>query len=294
MSVSPSDFQFIRELVRREAAIVLEDGKEYLVETRLSALARTEGYNSATELIQAVRSKVRGTLNYRVVDAMTTNETSFLRDATPFQAIARKILPELAQKRTVRRELAIWSAACSTGQEPYSLAMLLKEHQPPLLGWHLRLVASDISQRVLERGRHGRYQAHEINRGLNPSLIAKYFQQEGDEWQAKAEVRSMIDWFEINLIRSWPVLPKFDLILLRNVMIYFDVPTKKQILAKMQQLLQPDGYLLMGAGESATSLDESYEPVDFQGVSFYRLKARKRPPVVVPSIPALLATPTRT
>lgn len=281
--LSARDFQFVRELLRREAAIVIDDGKEYLVETRLAKVARVEGYDSAEELIEVARNRGKATLHYRIVEAMTTNETSFLRDTTPFTAIRRTLLPELVAKRRNRRELSIWSAACSTGQEPYSLAMVLRETAPLLTGWHVRLLASDISKQVLERGKEGKYVRHEVNRGLNPELLQRYFNQAGDDWQVRGQLRCMIEWQELNLVRTWPVMPRFDLVLLRNVLIYFDVPTKQLVLNKLRQVLQPDGYLLLGAGESVAGIDDQFESTDVDGVSFYRLKKQR---LLLPAVPS--------
>jgi chemotaxis protein methyltransferase CheR len=286
MTLSARDFQFVRELLRREAAIVLDDGKEYLVETRLDALARVEGYASLEELLEVARGRTKATLNYRIVEAMTTNETSFWRDVTPFAAIQQKLIPELLEKRRGRRELYVWSAACSTGQEPYSLAMLLKEEEARLTGWHVRLLATDLSRRVLERGKQGTYVKHEVNRGLTPPLLQRYFERVGEDWRVRGALRCMVEWQELNLVRSWPLLPKFDLVLLRNVLIYFDVPTRQLVLSKLREVLQPDGYVLLGAGESVAGLDPAFEATERGGVPFYRLKQPQ--PAVAPRPVAVL------
>jgi chemotaxis protein methyltransferase CheR len=181
------------------------------------------------------------------------------------------VFPDLINRRREERRLHIWSAASSTGQEPYSVALLLSEHFPLLAGWNISLLASDLSRQVLERAREGRYSQIEANRGLPAALLVKYFEQQGTDWQLKPAIRRMVDFQEINLAHSWPPLPRMDLVLMRNVMIYFDVETKKAILSRLARLLRPDGYLLLGGAETTLNLSDSYRRVEPFKSGFYQL-----------------------
>ncbi|HTV22492.1 MAG TPA: protein-glutamate O-methyltransferase CheR [Polyangiaceae bacterium] len=273
MSISDVDFDFVRKLVRERAAIVLEDGKQYLVETRLGALAEREGLASLAELLRLLRGAPPGApLTRRVVEAMTTNESSFFRDGAPFAALRQTLLPELIRQRSRERSLSIWSCACSSGQEPYSVAMLLDEHFPELSTWKVRILATDLSTEMLARARAGVFSALEVSRGLPTALLHRYFEQRGADWQIDESLRRRIDFRELNLIGSWPALPKADLILLRNVLIYFDVETKQKILAKARQQLRPDGIVLLGSAETTINLDDAYVQHRADGAVFYRVR----------------------
>jgi chemotaxis protein methyltransferase CheR len=274
MSLSHNDFECIRALVLKRAAIVLEAGKEYLVESRLVPLARQEGFASLQELIAQLRAHPCDGLYSKVVEAMTTNETSFFRDTHPFEALKNIVLPDLLTRRAHERQLHLWCAASSSGQEPYTLAMLLREHFLTLASWTLRFIASDISHEMLARARAGRYSKLEVNRGLPATFLVKYFQKQGVEWQIKEELRRMIEFRYINLVETWPSLPPMDLILMRNVMIYFNVETKKAILGKVRRLLRPDGYLFLGGAETTMNLDNAFERVEFDKSGCYRLRSR--------------------
>jgi chemotaxis protein methyltransferase CheR len=213
-------------------------------------------------------------LQQKVVEAMTTNETSFFRDVQPFEMLKQMVVPELMKRRATERRLNVWCAASSTGQEPYSLAMMLRESFPSLGGWKVRISASDLSTEVLEKARRGRYSQLEVNRGLPAHLLVKYFQRQGVEWQIKDDIRNVIDYRQLNLIEPWPALPPMDVILIRNVLIYFDVETKRQILGKARRLLRPDGYLFLGGAETTLKLDDSFERVEFQRTGCYQLRKR--------------------
>lgn len=271
MPISKTDFDYIAGLARSEAAIVLEQGKEYLVETRLSPLAQTEGFASLEAFISAMRaqSKVNG-MHARAIDALTTNETLFFRDFHPFEALRKSILPEILDKRAGMRRLNIWSAASSTGQEPYSLAMLLREHFPQLKDWNVSILATDLSPTVLKAAQAGTYSQLEVNRGLPATYLVKYFSKRDDKWVLNEDVRKMVEFRPMNLIQSWPVLPAMDLVFIRNVMIYFDVETKKAILKKIRGCLLPHGYLFLGSAETTTNLDPQYQPVTHGKTVVYR------------------------
>jgi chemotaxis protein methyltransferase CheR len=277
--MTSADFNYIRDLVRSQSALTLEPGKEYLVESRLDPLARQEGFASFEQLVRTLRIGPQGELHRKVVEAMTTNETSFFRDARVFKMIANSILPALIARRSSERTLNIWCAASSTGQEPYSLAMLLREHRPSLDAWNIRIVASDISRDVLARARAGCYTQMEINRGLPANLLVKYFMQQGSMWEIRPEIRRMVEFSEINLIKPWPFdfaqgkagLSGMHLIMMRNVLIYLDVETRRAILERAGRILDPEGYLLLGGSETTTTLDGSFEPVNLDGaVCFQR------------------------
>ncbi len=274
MSLNSADFDYVCKLVRTRSAIVLEAGKEYLVESRLLPVARGEGCASLQDLVARLRTQPSNGLHQKVIEAMTTNETSFFRDLHPFEALRKILVPELMAKREKERTLNLWCAASSSGQEPYTVAMMLREHFPSLINWTVRFLATDLSMEMVERARAGRFSQLEVNRGVPAPLLVKYFQRHGVEWQVKDELRKMIEVRQLNLVDSWPSLPEFDIIFIRNVLIYFDVPTKKTILAKVRRLLRPDGYLFLGAAETTLNIDEGFERMQFEKASCYRLRAR--------------------
>ncbi|MBI5387503.1 MAG: protein-glutamate O-methyltransferase CheR [Verrucomicrobia bacterium] len=274
MALSRNDFEYVRELLRTECAIVLEPGKEYLVESRLCPLAQRLGLGTLDALIAKLRREPVNGVHRQVIDAMTTNETLFFRDLHPFETLKKTIVPELLQRRAPARTLRIWCGACSTGQEPYSIALLLRDNFPQLFGWRLQLLATDLCRDVLERARTGRYNQLEMNRGLPASMLVKHFAKvSADQWQLREEVRSMVEFQEMNLARAFPPMPSFDLVFLRNVMIYFDTETKRAILARIRRVLAPDGYLFLGCAETTLNLDDSYETVTLGKTMCYRQKA---------------------
>lgn len=276
-SITAADFHYISSLVRERSALTLEPGKEYLVESRLTPLARQEGFGSCQEMVKALRIGPPRELHRKVVEAMTNNETSFFRDARVFKMIAQAILPALVAERSSQRTLTIWCAASSTGQEPYSLAMILREHRPSLDTWNIRVIASDLSRDALARARAGRYSQFEINRGLPANLLVKYFQPDGAMWEVRPEIRRMVEFGEINLTQAWPALSDVHLLLMRNVLIYLDVDTKKAVLDRACRALNPRGYLLLGGAESTITLNESFEPVTLGGaVCFQRRRTERR------------------
>jgi chemotaxis protein methyltransferase CheR len=270
-SISDQDFDFIRKLLQERSAVVLEAGKEYLVESRLAPLVRQLNLGSIGELVGRLRAASANGLLRQVVEALVTTETLFFRDHHPFEALRKVVIPELMSRRRDDRRLHVWCAASSSGQEPYSLALLLREHFPALAGWKVSLLATDLSREVLARAREGRYNQIEVNRGLAASLLVKYFRQHGTTWQLDESVRGMVEFRELNLAQAWPPLPRMDLVLLRNVMIYFDPDTKKAILGRLARLLAPDGYLLLGGAETTLNLDDSYRRVEQLKSGFYQL-----------------------
>jgi len=269
--MTDQDFDFICKLLRERSAIVLESGKEYLVESRLAPLARELQLNSISDLVRQIRFQPDNGLHVRIVEAMVTTETSFFRDHAPFEALRKVVIPELIKRRQSERRLQIWCAASSTGQEPYSVAMLFREHFPEVAGWNLSILASDISAEMIHRAKEGRYNQIEANRGLPIALLMKYFKQHGTSWHLNDDIRRMVQFQEINLAKSWPPLSRMDLVMIRNVMIYFDVEMKKSILNKIASLLKPDGYLLLGGSETTFNVVDSFRRVEHLKTGFYQL-----------------------
>ena len=272
-TLNEADFGYVRDLVQERAAIVLDGGKAYLVESRLTPIARREGAGSVGALVDRLRSERYGPVHHDVVQAMTTNETSWFRDRSPFDALQHHVIPELMRRRLAEKSLTMWSAACSTGQEPYTIAMVLRDAFPSLTSWSVRLLASDLSESVLQQARAGRYTQVEVNRGLPTSTLLRHFDQRGPYWQIKDEIRRMVQYGSVNLAAPWPALPPVDVVFLRNVMIYFDVATKRSILANVRRILRPDGYLFLGTAETTLQIDDSFERVQAAGAVFYRPKA---------------------
>ncbi len=270
MTVSQADIVYLRDLVYKRSAIVLESDKDYLVEARLGPIAREEGCADVASLISLMRKDTAPRLPTKVVEAMTTNETTFFRDTHPFDALTKKLIPTLLKTRATTKTITIWSAACSTGQEPYSIAMLLDETFPELKDWRVRIVATDLASTVLDRARQARYRQLEVNRGLPARLLVKYFDRVESEWQIKESIRRRVDFVQLNLMDNWPHSGKFDIVFLRNVLIYFDVATKQNILRRVRQVLAPDGVLFLGGAETTLHIDPAYEREQFEKSVYYR------------------------
>ena len=268
--LSRASFDFVRDVLRLRSAHHLDDDKTYLVETRLAPVAWRHGFRSVETFLQRLQKHANESLLAEIVEAMAINETFFFRDDQAFEVLRRKVLPELVERRSQVRCLNIWSAACASGQEPYSIAILLRHYFPALARWNVRLIASDLSAAMLDRGRQGRYSDLEVARGLSPELLAVYFERKDNYWQIQDDLRRMVDFRRINLSGPWPELPAMDLILLRNVLIYFDVPTRQRILSKVRKVLQPDRYLLLGGAETTYNLTNEFVPVAFEQTSVYR------------------------
>jgi len=274
--VSGRDFEYIRDLVRDRTAIALDQSKVYLVNARLMPLARGAGFGSVVDYIRHLRSQPIGEPHRRAVEAVVTTETSFFRDHFPFEALRQEIIPELiAERRMTSRSIVIWSAGCSSGQEPYSLAMMIRESFPELATWNLRLVASDVSDGMLDRSRQGAYSQVEVNRGLPASLLVKYFSQQGTSWRLNDDIRSMVAFFRHNLVREAPVLPPVDVLCMRNVLIYFDLETKRKVLDRALRQLRPGGLLMLGTAETTLNLDDRFERVRIGRAVFYRSAERR-------------------
>jgi chemotaxis protein methyltransferase CheR len=257
--VTPLDYEYLRRLLKERSGLDLSADKQYLVESRLLPLARRTGLAGIPDLVLKIRSGAEQ-LTSQVVEAMTTNETFFFRDKIPFDHLNDSILPELAQSRAGRRLIRIWSAASSTGQEPYSIAMCLREFGPALSGWRSEIVATDLSHEVLEKSKAGLYSQFEVQRGLPIQLLVKYFNQLGEFWQLSADIRGMVQHRQLNLLHDFSHLGKFDVIFCRNVLIYFDQETKVSIFERLARMLEPDGYLMLGAAESVVGITDLFRP----------------------------------
>jgi len=257
--VTPSDYEYLRKLLKERSGLDLSADKQYLVESRLMPLARKASLSGIPELVQAMKSGAVA-LTSEVVEAMTTNETFFFRDKIPFDHLKETVLPGLIQARAARRSIRIWCAASSTGQEPYSIAMILKEMGSALSGWRTEIVATDLSMGVLEKSITGLFSQFEVQRGLPIQMLVKYFTQQGELWQLNADIRAMVQHRQLNLLQDFSHLGTFDVIFCRNVLIYFDQDTKIGIFDRLAKMLEADGVLALGAAESVVGISDAFKP----------------------------------
>ncbi len=257
--MTPPDYEYLRKILKERSGLDLSADKQYLVESRLVPLARKAGFPGIPELVAKMRSGAEQLIS-GVVEAMTTNETFFFRDKIPFDHLRDTILPALMQTRASRKLVRIWSAASSTGQEPYSIAMCLKEKAEQLAGWRFEIVATDLSQEVLEKSKAGIYSQFEVQRGLPIQLLVKYFAQTGELWQINAEIRGMVQHRQFNLLQDFSQLGKFDVVFCRNVLIYFDQETKTNVFERISGVMEPDGMLMLGAAESVVGITDAFRP----------------------------------
>jgi len=264
--VTPLDYDYLRKLLKDRSGLVLSVDKQYLVESRLTPLARKAGIASLGELVAKLRSN-NERLAVDVVEAMTTNESFFYRDKIPFDHFRDTIMPGLLAARARERRLRIWCAAASTGQEPYSLAMCLKEMKDKFAGWRVEILGTDLSTEVLEKAKAGVYSQFEVQRGLPIQMLVKHFSQVGDTWHISPEIRAMVQYRPLNLLSDFAHLGSFDVVFCRNVLIYFDQETKIGVLNRIARLLDPDGFLVLGAAETVVGLTDAFKPlVDKRGL----------------------------
>jgi chemotaxis protein methyltransferase CheR len=258
--VTPADFEYLRRLLKERSGLVLSADKQYLLESRLLPIARRRGAANLGELAQRLRAPGAEGLVVEVVEAMTTNETFFFRDKLPFDHFRDAVMPALVKARAAERRIRIWCAAASSGQEPYSVAMLVKEMAGRLAGWRVDILATDLSTEMLERARAAIYSQFEVQRGLPIQYLVRHFTQAGDLWQIAPGVRAMVDFRQLNLLHPFGYLGPFDVVFCRNVLIYFDQPTKSDVLARIAAVTAPDGYLLLGAAETVVGLTDDFKP----------------------------------
>src|SRR5437667_2222095 len=257
--VTPLDYEYLRKLLKERSGLDLSADKQYLIESRLVPLSRKAGLAGIPELVQKMKAG-SASLIAQVVEAMTTNETFFFRDKIPFDHFRQSIMPEILKARTARKSVRIWCAAGSTGQEPYSLAMCVKEMESQLAGWRVDIIATDLSQEVLEKSKAGLYSQFEVQRGLPIQLLMKYFTQAGDVWQLNADVRAMVQFKQLNLLQDFSHLGNFDVIFCRNVLIYFDMDAKVDVLDRLARIIEPDGFLALGAAETVVGITNGFGP----------------------------------
>jgi chemotaxis protein methyltransferase CheR len=256
--VTPPEYEYLRKLLKDHSGLDLSADKQYLIESRLLPLARKVGLSGIGELVQKMKGGSASTIT-QVIEAMTINETFFFRDRVPFDHFRNSIVPEILRARANRKSIRIWCAAGSTGQEPYSLAMCLKEMGATLTGWRVEILATDLSQEVLEKSRAGIYSQFEVQRGLPIQMLVKYFRQTGELWQINADIRAMVQHRQLNLLRDFSQLGVFDVIFCRNVLIYFDQDTKIDIFNRLAKATEPDGFLALGAAESVVGLTDVFK-----------------------------------
>jgi chemotaxis protein methyltransferase CheR len=259
--MKPDEFDFVSNLVKERSGLVLTKDKLYLLESRLMPVARKRGMKNLEDLVSALRMRREEALIREVTEAMTTNESFFFRDIKPFELFRQTILPQLIQNRASKKHFRIWCAAASSGQEPYSLAITLKEESSRLAGWRHEIVGTDISTEVLAKAKAGLYSQFEVQRGLPIQLLLKYFKKQDDLWQIDAALRAMVQYREFNLLHDLKALGSFDVVFCRNVLIYFDQPTKTRVLDQISRLLPDDGLLFLGGAETVLGISEKFKPV---------------------------------
>ena len=255
------EFDFLKNFLKTRSGLVLSSDKKYLVESRLLPIARTTKLETLSALIQVLQRGTNRSLETQVIEAMTTNESFFFRDKTPFDNFRDTMMPSLLESRAARRSLKIWCAAASTGQEPYSLGICLKEMAAKVAGWRVSILGTDLSSEVLEKARNGLYSQFEVQRGLPIQMLLKYFEQKGDVWQINPALRAMVEWRKLNLLENFSHLGEFDIVFCRNVLIYFDQETKSDILSRIAKSLPADGFLVLGAAETVVGLSADFRPV---------------------------------
>jgi len=285
--VTPPDYEYLRKYLKDHSGLDLSADKQYLIESRLLPLARRAGLSGISDLVQKMKGG-SAALNTQVVEAMTTNEAFFFRDKVPFEHFRDLIMPHLLASRANRKTVRIWCAAGSTGQEPYSLAMSLKEMGAQLAGWRVEIIATDLSQEVLEKSRAGLYSQFEVQRGLPIQMLVKYFKQVGELWQINAEIRAMVQHRQLNLLHDFSQLGVFDVIFCRNVLIYFDQETKMQVFNRLAKAMEPDGFLMLGAAETVVGLTTVFKPVAERRGVYQPNEVRAAPvrtPVFVAAVP---------
>ena len=268
MACTDADFAYLRSVVLEQSSIALDASRDYLFESRLHRLLKERGLETLESLVAALRQRSDPAIKRSIAEAMTVNETSFFRDRSPFDLMRLELLPALLRRRASSRRLRLWSAACSTGQEAYSLAMMVCEHFPELRDWDVKILGTDLSSEVVARAQAGRYQRIEVNRGLPARYLLKYMQRGGECWEMVPAIRQLCRFRRRNLCNALVFAEKYDGILLRNVMLYFSMETRRQLLLNMHRLLEPDGFLILGSSEQP-ALPGHFQPVLACNTCFY-------------------------
>ena len=266
--LSSADFAYVSQLLLTRAAIRLQDTQEHLIRSRLEPLAQEAGLPDVSALVAHLRERAASELHTRVVEALTTHETSFFRDMHPFDTLRERVVPELVERKT-DRTLRVWSAACSTGQEAYSLAMLLAD-MPKLNGWRIQIVASDLARTTLDKAQTGVYTMLEVGRGLPARALAQHFERVGTSYRVQLNLRSMIEWKQLNLASPWPPLPVFDIIFIRNVLIYFEPSVVTTVLVRARGCLHNNGCLFLGNTENMLGLNAGFDSLTHGKSIYYR------------------------
>ena len=256
----PEDFDFVANLVKERSGLVLTKDKAYLLESRLMPVARARNHKGLDELIQSLRSSRDERLAREITEAMTTNESFFFRDGKPFEQFKDVVIPHMLASRGAKKSFRVWCAACSSGQEPYSLAMMIKEEAAKLSGWKIDIVATDISTEILNKAKAGIYSQFEVQRGLPIQLLIKYFRKVDESWQIDPGLKTMIQFKEFNLLHDLNSLGQFDVVFCRNVLIYFDQPTKTKVLAGISKLMPNDAFLYLGGAETVIGISDHFKP----------------------------------
>lgn len=262
--MTPKEFEFIAGLLKRESGLIFTAEKLYLLESRLAPIVRARSLKGIDAVIALLMTGRDLTLQREVVEAMTTNETFFFRDVKPFDQFRTVTLPQLIQSRADRKRIRIWSAASSTGQEPYTLAMIIRDFEAKLAGWNIEIIATDLSTEALGKARAGIYSSFEVQRGLPVNFLIKYFKQQGDQWQISDLLRNMVTYRTFNLLGSYAGLGQFDLVFCRNVLIYFDLETKGKVLGNIASVMAPDATLYLGGAETVVGVSSAFTPVPSQ------------------------------
>ena len=278
--MTPSEYEYLQKLLKERSGLILSADKQYLVESRLIPLARRSNLGGISELVAKMRAGAEP-LVVSVVEAMTTNETFFFRDKVPFDHFRETIMPAMLDARKNRRAIRIWCAASSTGQEPYSLAMILKEMGAPLSGWRTEIVATDLSQEVLDKSKSGIFSQFEVQRGLPIQMLVKHFTQVNETWQLSPEIRAMVQFKQLNLLHDFSHLGTFDIIFCRNVLIYFDQDTKVNVFNRLAKVIEPDGFLVLGAAETVVGLSAGFNPYP-ERRGLYHPSPKTASPSIVP------------
>ena len=274
--VSPEDYNYITKFLLDTTGLSLGENKEYLLEARLIPIAQAHGMNGIEDLALSLRSRLDRSLEQEVMEAMTTNESSFFRDKRPFEEFKNSVMPDLIAERKLTKKLRIWCAACSNGQEPYSIVMTLRESFPELIDWNIQIVGTDLCTKALSRAESGVYSQFEVQRGLPVQLLMKYFEQSEQGWKFNAGSGVNIQWKHLNLLEDFKHLGMFDIVFCRNVLIYFEPDLKRNILDRVRDQMNSSGVLLLGAAETVLGISDHYSKLSGCQSAIYQVGGKSR------------------